>query len=384
MAGLDADRKSVGVHDDIYARCLILSQDDETVAFVALDLLGFSNEKVNDIVQIVGTIKGNFVNDYVIASTHCHSAPDVIGAWGPTIRGIPYRSGVDRDYLAQLYGGIVESIYLAAKNLRPAKLKFGSAMIPESSRVSKNIRDKNIIDREVTAVQAVGVDGKIIATLVNYACHPEVLWSDNHLITADFPGYLCRYIERKVGGVALFFNSALGGMVTADVGKSADSKSLHTFEEARRIGQTIAEHALGALDKQPFSKPASFSFIRREVYVPVGGFKFHLARLLGIVHRRTYSGKLRTEVSFMDIGDAQMVMVPGELFPNLGLMLKEKMSKPYKFVVGLANDEIGYLMSGEDFGRKKYRYESSMSPGREAGDIVIEMLMGILGGKEEL
>lgn len=86
----------------------------------------------------------------------------------------------------------------------------------------------------------------------------------------------------------------------------------------------------------------------------------------------------------MDIGDAQMAMVPGELFPNLGLMLKDKMSKPYKFVLGLTNDEIGYLMSGEDFGRKKYRYESSMSPGKEAGDTVVKTLVEILDGKERL
>ena len=42
-------RKSTGVHDDIYARCLALSDDQTTLAFVALDFISFSQSDMEAI-----------------------------------------------------------------------------------------------------------------------------------------------------------------------------------------------------------------------------------------------------------------------------------------------------------------------------------------------
>src|SRR5207237_3751428 len=94
--------------------------------------------------------------------------------------------------------------------------------------------------------------GKTIATLVNYAIHPEVLGNKVGILSPDLVGPLCEKIEARTGGAALFINGAQGGMITAD------NRNLHqprdperaywndsrTWEECLRIGHLMADEAL--------------------------------------------------------------------------------------------------------------------------------------------
>src|SRR5262249_33612790 len=113
-----------------------------------------------------------------------------------------------------------------------------------------------------SVVQAVNSQGKIIATLVNYAIHPEVLGNDVGILSPDLIGPLCEKIEAQTGGAAVFVNGAQGGMITADNrnldkprdalrGYWADSR---TWEECLRIGHLMADEALriiqGATDQK--------------------------------------------------------------------------------------------------------------------------------------
>ena len=60
---------------------------------------------------------------------------------------------------------------------------------------------------------------------IGWADHPETLWSDNLLISSDFPHFLREGIEKGVyiedslvfegvGGTAVYFNGAIGGLMT--------------------------------------------------------------------------------------------------------------------------------------------------------------------------
>jgi hypothetical protein len=95
-----------------------------------------------------------------------------------------------------------------------------------------------LYDPRCGVIQAIGKNnGKVIATLVNYAIHPEVIGSGRGILSPDLCGPLYSRIESKVGGVALFMNGAQGGMVTAD-NRVADGKESGTWEECIRIGKS--------------------------------------------------------------------------------------------------------------------------------------------------
>lgn len=376
LAGFGPNRASQGVHDPLYARALVLKKGEVTIGLVALDLLGLWGDDVDRIKRGVKELLGDRL---VVASIHNHSAPDVIGAWGPSLLGLgllPYRSGVDREYLRLLRRKVVSSLRAAYRNLREARLKFASTTV---EGVSVNIRDRSRLDKELVALQIEeALGGRTIATLINYACHAEVLWSDNQLITADFPGYLCRKVEEELGGTALFFNAALGGMVTANVARDEKGKELHTFAEARRIGHALARAAVEALRSGEPSPDPRLSWRSAKIDIPLENWRYRWARRFGILKRRLYDGRLRTEVAAIEIGHAQMVTVPGEALPNLGWELKKVMGGRYKFILGLAGDELGYILDEEDFPKRLYAYERSMSVSRQTWPIVYQALKDIL------
>jgi len=88
-------------------------------------------------------------------------------------------------------------------------------------------------------------------------------------------------------------------------------------------------------------------------------------------------------VSYLRIGPAGLAFVPGEIFPELGLGLKDAMRATgvtLPVVVGLADDEIGYIIPEQDFvAPEDYldpgsSYEESFSAGPDVAPRVVAAL----------
>ncbi|MFQ5810954.1 MAG: neutral/alkaline non-lysosomal ceramidase N-terminal domain-containing protein, partial [Armatimonadota bacterium] len=354
LAGLGGgNRPSEGVHDELHARALALRSGETSVGLVSLDLIGYLQHDARAVRTEIGSIPPENI---VIAATHQHSGPDTIGLWGPSL----LKSGRQPEYMQFLQGRTVEALKEAVQALQPATLRLGTADVPDG--VSKNIRDPDILDRSVTTAHLSGVNaGEGIATLVNFACHPEVLWYESRLMTADFPGYLCDRLEEQLGGVGLFFNGALGGMVTADV---ADN----SFGEAERIGCAIADTALRAVDGAERVPAPSLSACYARVPIPPENELLKIAVGMGIIKTDlTDAGDLSAEVHVMELGPARIATFPGEPFPAIGLSVKQAMPNERKFVLGLANDELGYMMYPEHHEDEKSALEKRSCVGPQAG-----------------
>ncbi|MBC7329816.1 neutral/alkaline non-lysosomal ceramidase N-terminal domain-containing protein [bacterium] len=359
LAGLGNNRKSEGVHDDIYASALYLNDGKTSVVIVSLDLIGLFHDDVED-------IRGN-KNDIIIACTHQHSGPDTLGLWGPD----ETTSGVNPEYLAFVKGKVREAIDKARKSPKPAILKVGEARVSE---VAYNAREESLLDPTMTCLFVESPDGKPIAILVNYACHPEVLWEDNHLITSDFVYYLRELCERKIGGTTLFLNGALGGMVTPRVKE-------HSFSEARRVGETIGVEVIEAWRKAEKIQNPKITHRCARFKLPVENPRFLLASQMGIFKRKIQSGGIDTEMHFLDIGGKLQILTnPGEALPKVGFALKELLKAKYKMIIGLACDEIGYILTKEDFGTQLYSYESSMSLGPKIADVLLQFGRKLVSG----
>ncbi len=120
-----------------------------------------------------------------------------------------------------------------------------------------------------------------------------------------------------------------------------------------------------------------FRKARIEVTLENPGFKALIEA--GILPEDPFmGGRAQTEVNLIEIGDAQIVTFPGEVLPKLGLKMKNEMKAKYKFIFGLANDELGYILPEEDFDRGLYEYEKSMSVGSKIGTITTETLLMLI------
>jgi putative sterol carrier protein len=364
LAGYASNRPNTGgVHDDIWARA---------VAIVVCDLLGLLRDDVQKIRQRVKSVPPNRV---MVLCTHVHSAPDTIGLWGPTRA----QSGRDNEYVNFVIETVAKTIDEAASKLQPATVGFAKTRI---EGVAYNYRIEKILDTEAAVMQFRSkADGKVIATLTNFACHPEVL--NNDQLTADFCHWYYQTVESKVGGVAIFANGALGGMISPAENPDPNVPKGRDWARAERYGTTIANKALEAIANARFTDAVQLEHREATYTVPMENEGFRAAIAAGVIPSSApLSGdRLTTESHLIRLGDAVMFTMPGEVQPNIGILLKRLLA-PYGdpvFLFGLANDELGYILSLEDYYLDLYSYERSMSVGSEIGPAMVQAARQMMG-----
>ena len=266
---------------------------------------------------------------------------------------------------------IADAAAEAYANRRPAEVSVGARTIPPG--VARNARVPEY-DDELRVLQFTGAEGGTIATLVNFTAHPEVLWSDSTALTAEYPGHVYRLVEEAFGGVAVFINGALGGMATVQVTEP-------TFAECERVGTVVAMTAIDAANSARVVSPL-LHHERRVFTTPMANLQFRAAVDAGIVPVGPSTDTVETEVSLVRIGDLAIATVPGELLPSLGFELRdamiERLGVESPFILGLANDELGYILAEDQFDQPLYKYEASMSVGREIGAAVLENLVALM------
>jgi hypothetical protein len=151
----------------------------------------------------------------------------------------------------------------------------------------------------------------------------------------------------------------------------------HTFADAEAMGVTLARAGLDALAAAPTIHDAAVSFDRAEFTIPLTNPVFRAALQVGLLSGLLDAqGELVTETSLLRVGPLWCCNVPGELLPALGLELKARMRPAradFAAVIGLANDELGYILPVGDFvfpddpSEPGAHYEETMSLGPEAG-----------------
>ena len=374
IAGYGSNRKSIDAHDKLKAKCLILESGGVRIAIVSCDLIGVPRYQVEKIRALVKSVKPENI---MIAATHTHSGPDTVGQWGASFNV----SGVDQEWMTEFRQKTAALIDETYKKISPAKIRFAeSELVP---RVSKNIRIPSVLDTTLSLMQVVSKSkGKPISTLVNYACHPEIL--NTRRITADFPHWLYETVEGGGGGVCLYLNGAQGGMITADFDESTTPKG-ENWQAAETIGTALGKRVLELISTSEFQEEAKIIVQRSVFFVPLENANFKALIKLKVFPQDVVktgikdgikTGMIETEVNRIRIGGAEIFTFPGEVLPNIGLFLRGKMTGSPKFQFGLADDFLGYILTPEDFNLKLYQYESSVSVGADIEPLMIHKLLG--------
>jgi hypothetical protein len=236
----------------------------------------------------------------------------------------------------------------------------------------------------MSVIQAIGTNGKTVATLVNYAIHPEVIGNDASICSPDCIGPFCDKLEADAGGVALFMNGAQGGMITADARDLAQmprdalrgywNETPKRWEECHRIGHLMASEAQRLLKTAPVQADPSLFCDALDVKFPVEAPLMWAVILLSpLKYPHNDDHTITARVNLVNIGDAQILTIPGEALPNIGFYLKRKMKGKHQLLFGLTNEAFGYILTKVDFKSfPRYDYVSRTSLGEMTGEILIE------------
>jgi hypothetical protein len=378
--GMGIPKPSREKRGELTARALVLLKGDVSVAVVALDLLGFPSVLGDRVRAKVPRIPAENI---LIGSTHTHSAPDCYAF--PDGRG--GHTG-DLAYIDSVCDRAAEAINEAIDRLQPASIKIATG--EARGKIAYNYYAPDLYDRRMSVIQALDPGGRAIATLVNYAVHPEVLGNSVGIISPDLVGPLCERIESRAGGVALFMNGAQGGMVTADnrdLDRPRDRlrgvwNDSRTWEECLRIGHLMAEEASRIVKDAPEQKEPSLACASMTVRFPVDSdamWGVVLGSPLKYPHGEDRS--VRARINLVNLGDSQILTIPGEALPNIGFYLKRKMRGKNNLLFGLTNDAFGYILTKVDFASfPRYEYVSRTSLGEMTGEILIERSLELVNG----
>jgi hypothetical protein len=417
LAGYGVGRQAERVHDPIYARAMYINDGKFGLAVVACDLVGLFNDEVVRIRREIAQLQLSPSVDYVlVSSTHTHAGPDTIGIWGPL-----GRTGLIPGYLERVRGACVQAIREAHDSARPARLRIATADANKTAQLIGDSRLPRVIDSNLTIIQAKDEAGRTIVTFVNMPCHPEVLGGGNKQLSSDFPSTERLYLEEKFGGVAVHDTGSIGGLLSPREPRTdpfthepLPEDGIGKMMAYGRIIGRIVERALA--NAQPLSGPISVA--SREVLIPVWNQVYKIAMGMGSFQRQVVDAEgrpieipkatttssasarevikdahLKTEVGLIQIGPLQIAAIPGEIYPEITLGRYQRpqeanadfpgapleptifplMTGKYKMVIGLANDEIGYIIPKSQwdwfapyaYGRKERQYGEFNSCGPE-------------------
>ena len=377
LAGYYPPHPGIFVNDRLWVKSLALQDRwGSRFVIVSCDLIGLLPDEIEKIKSIVPK---EFL---LIGATHTHSGPDVMGFWG-----IPPFTGKNRHYMEFLRKQIVEAIEESVTNLGEGAIRFGQG---EFFGYVEG-REENLPDSAVSVMQVLLSSGVPI-TLVNFAAHAD--WIKSFYVSADFPYYLYERLGRLTGGEVIFIPGAIGG-----VQPIGDNNSDLFF--ARTLGEDLADRVYKIM-KQPITDYSVKILGKNPQVLNVGisNKKFLWASKIGIIsgivkkdggiaknfkiqsnNRNIHiSEDPRLELHLMGItiGSAEIVYVPGELFPKIWRRVKSKMKGNPKFIFGLTDGELGYILDEKDFDSGKHPYYVGMSVGRGIGAGIEKVLLNIV------
>lgn len=417
-----------GVHDPLYARALAVDDGETQAVLIAADSIGYSNDILGpgrnftaEVRQRIQARTGVPAENIMLASSHAHSTPETTNL--RTLLDTPAAG----PWLEVLMDQLASAAAMAVRRRKPSMLKIGTGevhglswsrrIIGKDGKIYQwsnrppdgEVADWGAIDHQVGVLLFEAIEGGSCIVVTNFACH-AVTVQVQPLVSADFPGAAMGLVEWVIPNCegSLFLQGACGDqnpvrgdtrdfedvkryglMLGGEVIKLVGKLSAPDYPESRPVVAVMSETiSLPARDLPPRG-PAQAAYEeadRKLAEARTEGERRRFARerrlaeeVLLLIARG--SEPIPAEVQVIRLGDAAIVGLPGEPFVELGLEIKERAIAPHPFVVGYANDYLGYFATPAAW--EQGGYEVGYGPwarvGPEGSSLLVEKAVEMVG-----
>jgi hypothetical protein len=370
--------------DGLWARAAYLEHGTTKLAIVSVDLLGLFYDDIVIVRDLVRSVLGPDVQVLVV-STHTHSSPDALGVYGPD----ETTSGRNDMYNAFVVRQAAAAAIIAAGTAVDVTVRIASLPAPAGLNEYDRSRHPGTLDDNVNVIQMLA-GTQTVGTIVNWASHPELIDPDRSqdpaigpnqvVMSSDFVHTLRKTVEDSLGGTAVFINGPNGATTALSMPIiDPDTNTVFPRRSVKKsyyVGTRIGETALAALSgAEPVPDDAVFSVASKELFLPIDNLFLLALKTLGVIPRQTYTAgvpnpagrDIKTEMMRIILGPLEVLTVPGEMQPDLytGVYqplderanpdvpaeraIRPQMTGRYRFVAGLAMDELGYFVSATDY-----------------------------------
>ena len=348
-----------GVIDLCQARAAYMDCGGEGVLLIGIDCIALDSGTVRSIRERLSDIENCAINVY---ATHTHAGPDTLGLWGPA--GV---NGKNEAYMNNLIDAAEQAARQAVSGKKAGVLHFGKVLTQNMLRDSRypEVADENLYQLHFSAE-----DGSAGLRMLFYCAHAESLRGSNRLVSRDYAGLLCDQVQNSTGDDTIFMPGAVGGLLmTKEFVSTSYPKGAQ--QNLQITADKLTEYALSIQDEREIAPEMAFA--RNSFTVPLDNPAFALYKFLGILNNDSLEGEsatgyhVRSELSVLRMGDIAVALIPGEMFPELayggqfGQMnpqgenpvplkeIAEKFGVKELLLIGLCNDELGYIVPPSDF-----------------------------------
>jgi hypothetical protein len=416
MSGYYYTRLSEGVHDDLYAKALVLDRDGVRVAMVSCDLISIGRPSVEEARRLIEKNTGIPAIHVMISATHTHTGPVLVDRTSRDLTMGRDRP-ITKEYLDELPGKIAESVRLAASDLQTVKvsagtghetsLSFNRRYLMKDGGVRFNpgrmnpdiVRPVGPIDPDVSVLYFESPRSAALATYVNFPMHLDT--TGGLQISADYPFTLSQVLGRVKGTdmLTVFTTGAAGNVNHIDV---KNSEQLKGFAEAGRIGTALAGEVLKTYTRLGPVSPGPLQVRQEILKLPLPQIKeddlqkarelaarfetpnnpafmelVFAFKTLDVAERQ--GRPLEAEVQVITLGDQiAWVGLPGEIFVELGLDIKKVSPFAYTTIVELANGSVGYVPNQKAYPEGSYEVISARC-GSGSGELMVQAAIRMLG-----
>lgn len=413
--GAAAHDAAEGIHRPLLATALALSQgDEEPLVLLALDLGWWRSPAdeqafVGPVTEAIGLPSDRLI----VAMSHTHSGPslsldDADKPGGTLIAG----------YLDRLREAGAAACREAIASRAPAVITWGAGRCGlacdrdffDGSRYVCGFNPDGDPDTTLLVGRVTDAAGRVMGTILNYACHPTTLGALNRQLSPDFVGAAREVVEEATGGAPCLFLQGASGELGARESYSGD------VAVADRNGRTLGWSALAALSdllppatalayRGPLESGATLAIWQREATPPSNVLRASsLAVELPLKDRatidritaswRTLDERVRLErerrraflvaslpgdtveitVRIWRIGDALLVAQPDEAYSVFQRRLRAALEGRPVLVLGLAGGPSrGYLPPAAAYDHQEDLYQVWQTPfGRGALEVLTE------------
>ena len=447
MSGYYSERLSTGTKDPLQAKAMVFRQGDHAAAFVVCDLIAISSDLSHVVRQRVQQKTGIPGDHIIIAATHSHTGPDYGRELFCVTTGRPQPEGSKdrKPYVPQMIEAIVGTVVQAAEAARPMKLLAGTTlqqtpvafhrrylMKNGDLRTWIGLKDPNVlrtagpIDPEVGMVLVRDPAGdRPLAVLSSHALHLDTVGGT--LFSADYPFFIERTLQAALGAhvTSLFGNgccgninhinplaterptteyigTSLGKTIAAAVTELAEVTAPRLQVRRQVVRLPLQQSTAEQLEKSKKLLREIQSGKTADFYEHVDAYKRIVLEQLrsnpnveetmsligwGLSATKAGSGdSLPVDVQVITLGrDVAIVALPGEVFVEFGLAIKN--ASPFKttLVVELCNNvETIYLPTRNSYVPARDQltgggYEvvnSTTAPG--SGELLVEAAVQLL------
>lgn len=401
------DKPSDDIHDDLYARALVLDDGSNAAAIISVDLLWVPPQITSEVRAMVKDQTGIAEQNILISATHTHFGPKLYSRMklGPQTPD----NKVDASYVHTLVKKMSNTVFLAHKSMQDVKLGAARGRLPEivynrrtrlpdgkvkmsfslpaeviATRKIKQTSDGETrvtfatqaeqpeltfgpIDPETWVLRVSDPNGRIVGSVVNFACH-AVSGSGYedwfYSISADYPGVTTQIVEQAEGGICLLIPGTSGDIVPLKRGKEARFS----------IGKAIAGEAIRLLQFVPATDDIEIEAMTTEVTMPL---KQDLSpdRIMDTGEDKKH---LTTEFQILRLGDIYILGLPGEVLVEIGLEIKKKANLQKLLIIALANDPIGYVCHSAAYDEGGYESGSGTNLAKGAGEIMVKKALALI------